>query len=341
MKRTIALVVFLSLLITIVLAGRCHAARYPAERNELHKCVVRVTCGSSAGTGTVFNFVVEGVNRKFIATALHVVGSAKEAKLSDGTKTITAEIVGVDRGHDIAIMMARDLDTLDIVAAPLLTRRAIVGEAVQHCGYGGGKLQATKGRVTSASGRLRCTGEGIGGDSGSPIFIDGAVAGILTNRTTYRVPVGRNIFGGIRYSKPQPAFIGTSSIVVMAIMYAKPMLEKIIKVFRAWRAYRQDAFPIFPDARWNRNRLPKPEPKPDIVITPPPIPDEAAPPLPEKIAPITAPPPGQAPPPVQVEVTASLSWDWIFVGPIGGFFLFGTAAIILILLTNSYRKELS
>ena len=220
------------------------------------------------------------------------------------------------------------------VAVPILDRPLRSGGRIQQCGFGGGKFMATEGIVSSATDkRIHCTGKIIGGDSGSPIFVGSVLAGITTAR--------KGSYRGILFKRfvpsEEPAFIGTASMVILVVMYSKPVVEKLIKMFRAWRAYRQDAFPLFPGL-WKR----KPKVEPDITVVPiepPPIVS-------------STPPPGQAPPPIiskiteevapiKVEITAGVFWPWIFAGPPAGFFLFGTAAIILILSTNHYRSKLS
>lgn len=245
------------------------AMRYNAEREGLHKCVVRVVCGRSAGTGAV----VESEHGALILTAAHVVGSATEATISDGTRTVKVHVIHVDTKTDTAIMIARDIEMMDVVAAPMLGRAVRAGEYVQHCGFGGsGKLESTQGKIISiANGRITATGEGVSGDSGSPFFVDGKIAGILTHKTTYSTQSSRGIFGRVRYGQSKPAFIGTASMIIMAIMNMKPIIEKIIKIIRAIRAYRQ---PVLGGFIFGRRCNPSPEvgPQEDAPI-PPPIPE--------------------------------------------------------------------
>jgi len=275
-------------------AAAQEVVRYQADRSGLHRCVVRVQCGNAAGTGTI----VETNGYDVVITAAHVVSGGDAVTLWDGTRRINGEVIGRDKANDVAVIAARNLDMLDVIAAPLLDRRARQGETVQHCGYARGRLESTKGVVLAANdSRARCTGEAISGDSGSPFFIDGKVAGIVTNKTTYSVPVSTGLFGRVRYSQPEPAFIGTASLIITAIIYAKPIIMKIIELYKAWRAFRNRVIPTSPC-------LPC-RPKKDEAPTPPPAPEPAPTPMP--------PPVGSPPPPV-VEASGISPW-WIAAGP--------------------------
>ncbi len=296
MKRFILIIATLAML-----AGVADAARYSAQREGLNKCVVRVGVGGSfRGSGTV----VDNDGYTVILTALHVVDSPGNVFLSDGSTKINAEIIGKDTANDIAVLAAENINSLDVIAAKMLERPARVGESINHTGYGGSRFARTVGYVISCrNNRIAGTCEVISGDSGSPVFIDGKIAGIVTNST--RIADNSRRF----FRQTKPAFIGTASIIIMAIMNAKPIIEKIVALYKKWKKVRE-----FFRRRCNPEPEPiitEPEPEPE-TITPEvkPLPVVIVAPNPLPVSPIVL------PPEVKPE-SSGISPAWIAAGPGG------------------------
>jgi len=226
----------LAILAVALLAGQaaaatvCYGDRCEVEREGLGRSVVRVSYdGYYRGSGVV----VKHDGHVFILSALHVVNSQTSVTLHAGTGRIDATVIGRSEPHDVAVMMAEGIETLDVEPVVLLTEAPPEGAALVQYGYGGGKLCRMTCRVLGCSNdRIAGDCHAIGGDSGGPVFVNGRLAGLVTHRTNVSTD-GRLIF-----TRTKPAFIGTASLIVTAILNAKPIIEKAIELYKLWRKIR-------------------------------------------------------------------------------------------------------
>ena len=163
--------------------------------------VVRITRPDGGlGTGFVFH------SKKHVATALHVVDLGRDVRVEfPGGKMTTAQVVGVDEAHDLAILeLAEETD-----AAPLLPRTEVpVGAALLAIGNPYGDLSRSsadlegllnfsisQGIVSAKSDNYLQTDAALSpGNSGGPMLTcDGRVVGIadklLEARIGFGVPV--------------------------------------------------------------------------------------------------------------------------------------------------------
>jgi S1-C subfamily serine protease len=152
-----------------------------------HTGVVRIeTVGcSDAGVGTGFL-----VSPSLVATVAHVVDRSVVVSLAAGGRRATGTVIGLDRGHDLALVRAdRTLTGFHFRFAPRLPR---VGDPVAAIGFPiGDPMTLTQGHIsgldrrisidgTARSGLLETDAALNPGNSGGPLVAaDGSVVGLV------------------------------------------------------------------------------------------------------------------------------------------------------------------
>jgi S1-C subfamily serine protease len=166
--------------------SECESQWFIRVYRHAYRSVVRIDTGGGLGAGFVFH------SQKYVATAFHVVslGRSIEVSFSDGTTT-DAEIVAIDREHDLAIL---ELETPAHVPPllPATRERVALGTPVLAIGHPYATVDAelegllswsvSQGIISGRGERLLQTDAALNpGNSGGPLLgCDGRVLGVVS-----------------------------------------------------------------------------------------------------------------------------------------------------------------
>lgn len=222
-----------------------------------HNAVVRVSCGSAGGSGTLVA-VNEQTNSGIVLTCHHVIeGQSRTAScLFHSGERVGGMVMASDPQLDVAAIYIGPLPD-GVFPIPLASRIPAKGAEIELCGYGGSHWKAKRGEVL---GRVTANPEDIGV---TPLSISGDSGGALLCNDNGYVALGAVLWGGPLASAHGP-MTATHGCHVDAL---RPWLERTVAPRCPWVTQPQPAYP---------------SPQPQQPAQPPALPPVQPPPQPQQ-----------------------------------------------------------